>query len=498
MFGALSRLPVKASDFASACLTADVPREYLRLVLVRVAATTMDGSVVDARCRVVALLLDSRHTVARMCEAVRNAIRASRASAHETDALIASTLLFTRVSGTIIAINPSAALTSSVYQESTMANGQLRGSLHITGALRAYRRHATIQSRVCIREAASVLRAQERSMASGNELVDRYVTGLRRLGVAKPTRIVPDDCACRNDDSCACFMARAIWRAGRSWMIVYALMPPVLAVDIVAPSPPLRLRLTTTTAAATSSTSLSWLDKLLEVTASESEDVANPLDALEPMRWRSLDEEELRFALRPLTLRASARQLLAGIDDDVTRTTSDDDDDDDDDDDGATDALSLAEAVVVWAFTALPDDMFVSHLVSLAKHVNIYHKSALEHVLATTTRRRELALRALVAASSAPPAVDMFAALHRASTGAAALEYLMPLFARHATSGGGAWHPLAPNTCKSTGYTLIVSYALLACCAAYAATPRAVNTWHVCYRYCDRLAEGLARSVQHV
>ena len=252
-FGSLARLPITASDFASATLTASVPRQHLRLVLVR---------DVGVSCRTLALLVDARHTVARLCEAIRDTVRAT-----------SSTHLYTRVAGRVAPLVPSS---MTVEDECAIDAGSLRGALNTTGALRAYERHATVRSRVCIRRAAELLGRYERS-PTGNELAERYATGLRRLGTRRPTTRVRDECRCTGEASCSCFMSRAVWRAGIAWLLVYALNPATSICER-----PM------------------WLERMCD----ESEDGSpSPLEVIVPSTWR-MSARELLIAIGPLDGRA--------------------------------------------------------------------------------------------------------------------------------------------------------------------------------------------------
>lgn len=487
--GALARLPLKASDFASACLTADVPRQYLRLVLVRVAAMSIGSGSVDAnRCRTVALLFDSRHPVERLCTAVRDAIRTSRTTRHETDTLINATLLLTcsKTGTETNAIDPEAASMPSVYEELTVPNGQLRNASRMKsgGALRAYRRHASVQSRVCMRRASAVLkemtaRRRRRTTAEPSALAEQFVDGLHRLGVLRPTRSIPDQSQCTaaaaaatdtSSEPCSCFMSRAVWRAGPSWLLIYAILPPVLAATATPHRPP-----TTTT------TSSSWIEKLIDASASESEDVTNPLDALlEPVKWTGAEHD---YLARMGSVASSDAHLIVADDDDDSSSQSDD---------NAlpplvVGTLSLVEAAVVWFFSTSDAR---SRLLALAKHSNMYYKTAVEHVVATT-RHRDMVAHALRVAAAAPSANVLLAGVHAMPTAAAAFERLIYIV----TTSASVWTVAAAeahrrqrdsinvHSCESTGYSVIVVYAFLACCSAHprttatTTTPRKVNPW---------------------
>jgi hypothetical protein len=475
--GALAKLPVHASDFASVCFTAAVPSSCLRLVLVRVISTFADGSVADARCRTAALLFDARHSIERLCEAARAAIRTSRMSRIETESLIEATHLYTRVSGSIISIDAIAdAATKSVYDESIARSGRLLGAVNRSGAFKAYDRHCTTKSRVCMYRAGTVLDEYRSSVKSSarSELAETYVTGLVRLGVANPTREVPAFCACTGTASCACFMARAIWRAGCSWMIIYAIMPPISSADVAV------LSLTSRRLPKQSPTSHAWLDKLLDTTASESEDAIDPLRDLVPAHCVgniATYVTRLEHVASSLTV-----QRLLVCDDNDDENISEDMSLEE----PATLGTSLVEATVVWLFNSSASTLR-AQLGALAKHTNLYYKTSLEHVLATT-RRRTLLVRALRLAANAPADATLLAVLRGAASGIEALHALVPLF----SISTGAWRQtprrqtLAMHSCELTGYTIVTAYAFIVCCCQLAKLSypeRTVNTWDL-YDFC--------------
>ena len=317
--GSLSALPLTASDFASACFTASVPRKYLKLILVRVIVTDARGDVDAANCRTTALLFDARHKMAALHTAIVGTVRESRRTsthhhAHEeSTAHIERLQVYTRISGSVVPVtfggesapNGDALprhFVDSVYMESFVSGGRLRGSVHMGGALRAYQNHCSVKSTVCIETVSRIYKNWPRESAAlvlsarEHEYANMYVSGLRRLGVANPTAQLPDDCECTRKSQCSCFMARAMWRAGNSWMILYAVLPPTTGG--CSPPTPARSTSGSTNSAAggwggaaprgSPRGDLEWVDKLIDVAASESEDAAaatNPFDAIDVRTW---------------------------------------------------------------------------------------------------------------------------------------------------------------------------------------------------------------------
>lgn len=457
--GPLAKLPVCASDFASACFTASVPRQYLRLVIVRVIATDASGDIVTGRCRDTCFLIDARHDVPRLCAAARDAIRASRSSL-ERETIIDATAFFTRVAGALTVIDAHAP-SLSVHEESVVVAGRLRGSLHVSGALRAYQTHCTVRSRVCVARAAAILATLPATPSS--ELADRFAAGLRRLGVAKPTRVVPDECACDGTAACSCFMARAMWRAGRSWMILYALLPPIADDGDRGPAP----------------TRVTWLERLASASASESEDVADPLSTYVPSRWRG-DATEYVGATTLVSVRdfagALERLLASAAADDVDDGASTSDDEPPTPTPPTTPTFVEAALVYVLSRRSL-----VAQLGAVAKHLAFYHKTALEHVLATS-RRRDLIMNTLRVAAAAPRADALLEVARSAPSGIGALVRLVPLL----TSNTNVWQvarrtgrdSLALHACESTGYALVVAFALIATLEQLSTRlVRLVNPW---------------------
>jgi len=461
--GALDVLPLRASDFASACFTADVPRLYLRLVLVRVIASSPVALIDEGRCRTVALLFDSRHTIPRLAEAVGNAVRSSRTAYGERDVPLGAMLLLTRLSGTISVLDtrsPSA----SVYEEAVVPTGRLRGAMQAHGgALVAYRRHATLVSRVCVRRAASVLVEQRTARPPRDaELASRYVNGLTRLGVTRPTTKLADDCVCTGTPECACFMWRAVWRAGSTWMIVYVLLPP-----------PTEARATLTPSTA------SWVERLVDASTSESDDGYDPLANVVPSRWHRAARDYLALMC------ATSTSALV----DKARRLCDVDADDDDESSSAStiDApdcgsrVSLLVAAVLWA-CAQPN--FRTQLRGIAKRLTMYYKTVLEHVLAPPSRRR-LVNRALRAATSAlvsaPDDDIILAGMIGSSSPYDAIHRVLPMLVPPPSAS------LA--VCETTGAALVVASALVLCCHEYASheLPRLVNTWSLYESVCPTI-----------
>lgn len=468
-FGALARLPLTASDFASACFTADVqPRKYLRLLLVRVVATNHSGTVEPSRCRTVALLFDSRHKVPRMVSAARDAIRASRRTRAETNDSISSARFFTRVRGTITPID-DVIDSRSVYEETVVSDGVLRGTLHsgIGGALAAFTNHCTQPSQVCLRKVAEALADYKvRPPSKPSPLAERYIAGLCRLGVTKPTATIADACICTENADCSCFMSRAVWRAGSSWMIIYTIMPPPLASAVVSAK----------------GTSLSplWIDRLIDAEVSESVDGESLIDGITPNYWHTSILKYIAVS------GVSSRSLLRLVERLLDEEGSDDD---------SSTSLSMTELpsltlIMVACTWALSSPAFLDALPSIGRRLGLYYKTTIDHVLATS-QRQDLIRRVLRVALTIPPSSDenIFTAMLSASDGPAVVGAVMSIMATHSS----VWKTQAARTqlrsCEMTGYSLIITCSLVVFCQSYASTfARAVNTWDL-YEYCPALLE---------
>jgi len=515
-FGSLSVLPVKASDFASACFTADVPRKYLRLVLVRILAMGAAAAVDTARCRTAAFLFDSRLDVPAFCDAARAAVRATRTTtaAEPDDLCIANVHLYRRMTGIVVTVDEETPGSDSVYVESVVPAGRLRGTLNVdSGALPAYLAHATVRAQVCVVTAAAAL-AHHRgggcpqtpagggcpqtpagggcpqtpaggscpqtpasarraggvgAAAAPTAIVDRYVAGLMRLGVDRPTQRIPDGAVCSGTADCSCFMARAVWRGGRAWMLVYAVLPP--PTDSSVPLPPSR-------------PAPAWLARLMDVPPAP-----NILADFVPSTWTV----STRALAHAFSVPGAAVLLAAATDADDASSASATTEDDESSEPLLFDANeSLAAIACRWAL-ARPE--FASQLAGIAPMLGLYYKSALEHVL-LTRRRREFVARTLMAAArvgsmsaggAGAAARDdiVLASLTTSPHAHAAIVRLMGAFSgtgtlwrpRHvagATSAGGT---ALLRSSTSTGYALVVACAIICMCHAHVQLPRPVNTW---------------------
>ena len=143
--GPLNELPLRASDFASVCFTAPIPDRHVRLVIVRLVASASTGSST-------ALLFDGRNSVARLKTAV---LDATQSTFNVSRSIMRRAIVYTRISGAIIPVSERGA--GTVNDESVVAGGCLRGSLHIGNALRAYIQHSERKSLVCAKNTHHVL-----------------------------------------------------------------------------------------------------------------------------------------------------------------------------------------------------------------------------------------------------------------------------------------------------------------------------------------------------
>jgi len=151
--GPLAQLPLKSSDFASVCFTACVPERDLRLVIIRFAPSLSSGDTDFARCRSTAIVFDAKSTVGQLRDAVFDAVRQSF-RVERTN--LARAHLYTRVSGSIVPVDLSAAVdgrSATVARETVVGGGCLRGSAHLGSALDAYERHCELRTTLCIRRA---------------------------------------------------------------------------------------------------------------------------------------------------------------------------------------------------------------------------------------------------------------------------------------------------------------------------------------------------------
>ncbi len=460
----LSKLPLRAVDFASACFSASVPRPSLRLVLVRVLASAADGAIDVNECRVVAMLFDSRHPVDRLCAAVRDAIRASG-----TASSAAHAMLFTRVSGALRPLDPAAATTRSVHDESMLVRGTLREALKIGGAQRAYERHCTLKSRVCVARARTVL--EERAAkpnAAPVAFEDQYVHGLRRLGVLKPTTVIPEACTCAETAACGCFMARAMWRAGPTWLLLYAVLPP--SADVLVPTTALP----------------AWIERLVDANdslASESEETSILADAY-PRDWSAATPAAVlqQMGIVPVSLLGMIRNSTdaLAVDASTSETSTDDASAHDAFMYRVSDALMsermLCMTAVAWVCSRRS---FRRDVLLFARCLGLYHRAAVEHVIAAT-RRHALIRHLLDTIIDATDVTDTLAlgAASDASSAAHAVVNVSVLFSQQTN----AWH--APRSTDKRmhvatrmGYSLMIGVAFVAVLHTFASSLRRVNEW---------------------
>lgn len=264
----LRSLPLNNCDFVSACMTAGVSRVHLTLVIVRVVASGAAGGVDVARCRSLAFLFDGRHDTAALAAAVTTAVSEW-----------GGTVVYTRLPGATGSVmlslttgsrrdnddddaGPAAACSPrSIIEEMTLPNGMLRSAVHTSGALRAWQRQTSCKSAVCVKTAVAVVAAGGSGGGGARSDAEEAIFhGLQKLtGNGRPTPTVPAACECDETPACNCFMRRAMYKAGTTWLILYAAVPP-----------PLRPMPALVVAAALPATP-GWLYRLLDGTASESE-----------------------------------------------------------------------------------------------------------------------------------------------------------------------------------------------------------------------------------
>ena len=509
----LESLPLKACDFASACLTAHVRRDSLLLVLVRVLASAGggDGELDVRRCRTLALLVDARDSVAHVCASVREAVRSSRGAYGEPASASADAQLLTRVHRSVVALDgaPTSALTLA---DACSFTGPLRDACKPSGALDAYRRHTSAPTRLCLRTIVAAYTRQRRHVerargggSSGASAVDaliaRYMDGLARLGVGRPTTTVPDKCACSgNAAECSCFMARAIYRAGSRWLLLYALLPPVRTqsepTPIAAALPP-------------------WLERLVDASASESEGAPNPYGALAlaPTHSAALlaalgmpSAVEFGAATRCARLRLHEAERL-GTDSDDGSASAEGGDETPQPPPQAT--VHVLAAALVYVVATEPPTRYTATLAAAAKHLDAYHRVALEHVLCTFSGTelfaRALALAARAAEQPAMAGDVLLARVRGARTlgdAVSALAHPLVIAARTnaagtlALNGDGSAATTAAAQSEYAGLACVLVAALLSALAATTEPPpsRLVNTYAAEYAYCANIEAAVARA----
>jgi hypothetical protein len=371
-----------------------------------------------------------------------------------------------------------------VHDESILVRGILRDALQVGGAHRAYERHSTIKSRVCVSRVRAVLEEHTSYVSSRHTstatttstLEEQYAQGLRRLGVLKPTKIVPEESACDGTAACSCFMARATWRAGVTWFLVYAMLPP---------RPRRR-----TTAVMPQPTMPSWVDRLLdanESAASESEDFVGDIA---PSDWMTTTPHALLCAMHmdPASLVSMIRYTTDGHSDANTSTS----DTSADDSSSARyesfisrvatatlSSLAFSTTAVAWLCTrrTLRRD-----LLTFSRCLSIYHRASLEHVVSSS--RRRVLVRNTFETVIAAHADDstLIAAAASASSAADACTRIVALF----STSTNAW--TAPRTSDRrmhvvthTGYALVVAVSIVLALHTFVSTTRLVNEWrHYC------------------
>lgn len=211
----LAGLPVNSSDFASACMTARVPRANLKLVIVRMISMSQDdGTVIDPQaCVSAGCLVDSRHTLAGLWAAIQSTVECV------TLAFPGQIRVFTRTPEDGMLMMPASQDGRTIDEEMTVTDGMLQSAVRVSGALRAWQTQCSIRSTVCIRNVLE---------CTGTTETERVlVSGIQKLtGGGKPTMTIPEACACTGLATCDCFLKRAMYRAGTVWLVVYAVLPP--------------------------------------------------------------------------------------------------------------------------------------------------------------------------------------------------------------------------------------------------------------------------------
>ncbi len=476
-FGALDALPLMSSDFASACFTASVPRDSLMLTIVRVVATTHGGDGNDnddidvARCRTVAVLIDSQHTMSSFRRAVIDAVFVHR-RVDESPNAIDALQLYARLTGAPTHIRFSSdTTTATVLSETMLDSGQLRGAVHSGSALRAYRKHVDVHSTVCVDTVEAVYKRYCRAApprgAQQRELAHKYVAGLVRLGAGRPTSSVPTDCMCEHCETCNCFLSRAIWRSNNRWLIVYAVLPPVA-------------RHHSTTAQHHHNQAVPWLTKLMdsELCSSSSEDApSNPLDAIAPHRWNRTYEVCHRYLLHQQRLSSSSSPPpppwidtidVAAADDDrssswssVTTSTE-----------SFTDEATFVQLCALWA---IREKSYIDTLQAVARYVGIYYTGSLLHVVSKSQRAAfcRILPQQAVELSRKHGDAQIYQWLRSGTVGIDGLRTAITQCTQRAHT---------KLNCERNGYIIAILCAVLLCCNAHREKhdhPTTVNTWHV-------------------
>ena len=381
----LALLPLDHSDFVSACFTANVHRDALVLIIVRVIPLQKQGQIDTDRLRTLAILFDGRHKLKELRTAIINAVLMSKRGHEELDA-VDQVNVYTWTSDCILPVYFSQS-EESVLVERSSINGQLRGSMQSSNAAPAYLTHCTEKSTVCIKTAGQMLNTLD--LAYPDKTLDniayRCKKGLRKLGVKNPTKQLHDICACSGTPNCNCFMVRAMWRARNSWLLLYAVLPPNLQsippeMDVYGPSP-------------------QWLNEFVHTydKALHTTTTLNPLDSIRPnadwnqtetacytelhARWKRLQELPgvLLMEDDDTTTESSWSSIveggggggrasdIQGTEGGGSTTTSYEHRD-----------MNFAELCVSWALHQLD---IVDVMNQIARHMTPYYQPSLQHVL---------------------------------------------------------------------------------------------------------------------
>jgi len=511
----------------------------LRLVVIRFAPSLSSGATDFARCRSTAIVFDAKSTVGQLRDAVFDAVRQSF-RVERTN--LARAHLYTRVSASIVPVDLSLAVdgrSATVARETVVGGGCLRGSTHLGSALDAYERHCELRTTLCIRRATCIfhewqrvssqlrLSSEERRFAAMYAVAGRhprlfanarhqgtsgaarspatltratrrrqYIRGLRRLGAANPTDRVPEASRCSERDGCDCFMRRAMWRAGDTWLILYVVMPPPSAQQQHREWTGLTSRRPVAQRMADE-----WIVRLVDESSTASADdecaessvgeratrggvVVSPLDAVHPSAWhRSTNEYVEMTGVTSTNFKQRVEALMRVSSEEQRRLEyvfgDDLDDDLDDRSDGETSStvssstcslsstgMTLIEAAVVYALER--GDAFVDELGSIARAMGLYYRAMLQHVLAKAQRRRlvdRTVRRARQLARSLGDA-RLLSVVRPNDHGDSALVGGISLVvdtAQQHQAVGGAQSP-SMRSSRATGYALVVVAALLMTC----------------------------------
>ena len=453
--GPLNDLPLGASDFASVCFTASVPDRHVRLVVVRLVATTTTGSST-------ALLFDGRNSVSRLKTAV---LDATRTTFNVSNNVLCRAAVYTRISGSIIPVTELGA--GTVNEESSVAGGCLRGSLHIGNALRAYIQHSERKTLVCTKTTHNVLYEWQRTPPKFMNVEERHFAAMYLRGLRRTDTEICLDTVCNENSTCDCFMRNAIWRAGNRWLIVYVVLPPD-SHDTVR-------HVENTT----------WLDKLIgtAVVAAAPTTTTSTLIDVVPSKWhRTTNEYIERVGVDSIS---DAVQLLLNGDDDDDGNDNNDDNDASESECESTSSTSstsycsmslgmnnitLVEAATIWALRDL-SDQFVTLMENVAaSSLDVYYRVALQYVLAKGHRRR-LVVKTLKRAKQLAKHMGdarIFGILRSCDDGETALNAVMVVINNDSS---------VTHYCEVIGYTLVVIVSTLICCQRLNDDGQRSNMW---------------------